>query len=141
MYIAKITEKQKMTGNITIGERGPQGEPGATGAKGDRGEPGGTYIHQQNITNNANEITILSNLFYNIENSSENFSFVFSDEVYGLCNEYCGQITTTVQCVITFPAGSIISNTNVSGNSIMLGANKTCEFSSINGKCVVIVYD
>ena len=58
MYIAKITEKQKMTGNITIGERGPQGEPGKTGAKGDRGEPGGTYIHQNNITNNGTEITI-----------------------------------------------------------------------------------
>ncbi len=141
-YEVNIKETQKLTGNITIGERGEQGP---AGPQGERGEPGGAYITQQSITNTSGTLSLLSNVFYIIENTYDVglVRISLTGEQSGLCNEFLGQLTTTSPTVFSFPEGTqwLTNDVEISNNAFVAEAQKTYFFSIVNGFGVVSVYE
>lgn len=143
-YEVNIKEKQVLKGNITIGERGPQGEPGPAGP---RGEAGGAYIQQQtlNITNASNTAELLSNVYYiiNSTNTHGTVSITLRGSETGLCDEFLGQLTSSSSLIVSFPTGTkwLTNGVDVIDNSIVLLSGKTYTFSVINGLGVVVVYE
>lgn len=143
-YQVNIKETQKLKGNITIGERGPQGAPGPEGP---RGEPGGAYIQQQtlNITNESSTVELLSNVYYIINNANTHgsISIILRGSETGLCDEFLGQVTTSSSVIFSFPIGTkwLTNDVDVIDNSIVLLSGKTYTFSVINGLGVVVVYE
>lgn len=143
-YDVNIKETQKLTGNITIGERGPQGE---TGPQGPRGEAGSAYITQQSVTttNESNVLELLSNVYYIINNTNTHgiLTIALTGIQEGLCNEFLGEVTSSSSVFFSFPEGTrwLTNGVDVVDNQVVILPSKKYVFSVVNGLGVVCVYE